>query len=70
METLKELLEIMLDTEERYKEACKKTSFANNEETSILNQLNNLQKKFDACVEKIQKNAPQGSDWHQSRVSR
>ncbi|MFA7195732.1 MAG: hypothetical protein WC210_08465 [Candidatus Neomarinimicrobiota bacterium] len=64
MESLESILQNLFEAETKYRDASQKVSFARNEETTALNELNTLQKKFDTYVKELKKNAPRSSDWH------
>lgn len=43
---------------------------ARTKKTSALNDLNKLQKEFDAAVEELKKTTPQETDWHRAERQR
>lgn len=53
----------------QYDSAHSDSRAANLRETEALNRLNNAQKKFDAAVDAIKKDAPCRSDWRNKRVT-
>ena len=64
------LMAELIDAKAGHAAAEKRESIARQETTAALNRLNDLQKKFDAVVVAIRKEAPRASDWARSREPR
>jgi len=60
---LPELVAELTNATKSHDEACRKEQIARSETSSCLNQLNRLQKEFDACVKVMKENAPYHTDW-------
>ncbi|MEO5367731.1 MAG: hypothetical protein H7831_15505 [Magnetococcus sp. WYHC-3] len=63
MDTISSLLENLEIAKRDFVERSKAASEARNEETSALNRLNLIQKKFDELVAKLRNDALPESDW-------
>ena len=63
MDTISSLLENLEIAKRDLVERSKAASEAQNEETSALNRLNLIQKKFDELVAKLKNDAMPESDW-------
>lgn len=51
------------DATKEYLSACQARSIAQNNETTLLNNLNTLQKSFDEALTKLREQAPISSNW-------
>lgn len=68
LESLADLLRVLVAATDAHEAAQRHTSIARNEENTALNRLNDAQKRIDALIDEQRKKAPRDSDWGQQRI--